>query len=202
MLPLIKIRANYLSRHKCGVYCSYLFIPTLILLTIMFFLMLKIDTRSRHHYDKFEGKALQTSIDFFNQDLEQIEKTFAFLTEDKNDCKIISQILNTSIICGTKESDLENKNMTIIKIIKDDEKYDIKLQLNKSSGVFYSSLISTESFIDLFISPDSYESYLDIDSYEYKGYNENYNKFLQLQSVMSKFLIKKKVKIMKINIFY
>ena len=192
MLSLIKIRAKYLSRHKCGVYCSYLFIPTLIFITIMFILMLRIDKSSRHYPHKFEGVALQTSIDFFNQDLKQIEDTFAFLTEDKNDCKIISQILSTSITCGTKESDVENKNKTIIKIINDDEKYDIKLQLNESSGVFDNNLISTENFIDLFISPDYYKSRLNLDYYEHYGYNENYNKFLQLQSLMSKFLIKKK----------
>ena len=164
--------------------------------------MLDINRINSSFEYRFEGKALQTNIDFFNQDLEQIEEKYAFVIEDKDDCTIISQILNTSIICETKESDIENKNLAIIKVINKGDKYDIKLQQNEIFQVFDSSLLSTESFVDLFLSPDSYESYLDIDSYEYKGYNENYNKFLQLQSVMSKFLIKKKVKIMKINIFY
>ena len=35
MFSLVKIRARYLTRHWCGVYCSYLFIPTLLLLSLL-----------------------------------------------------------------------------------------------------------------------------------------------------------------------
>ena len=136
---------------------------------------------------QYEGEILETNIDLFNQTLEDVGNTLAFVTEEQNDCNIIKEILKTDIKCETQETDLDNERIPIVKIINDDGKYDFKLIQSGDSHIFSSyKSFTTSEFINLFKSPDIDSSGFDYD------YSYNYGKFLQLQSLFTKFLIKKK----------
>ena len=119
------------------------------------------------------------------------------MTEDKDDCNIIKGILETEIACETQETDLVNDTIPIVKIINNNGKYDFNFIQNIDSQIFISYIpFTTSRFIDLFKSPDIKTS-----GFYYDDYKANYRKFLQLQSLFTKFLIKKKVKLMTINNF-
>ena len=184
MLTLVQIRAKYLSRNVCSVYCSYFFIPSLILMTILGSLANGGSRREKEDKYNFNGTEIESNIDLFNQPLVDVGNTFAIVTEEKSDCNIIEDILKTEISCE-KETDLVNDTIPIVKIINDHGKYDFQLIQDTNNTLF--SSYSTSQFINLFISPDNSKSGLD-----YYEYTSNYRMFLQLQSLFTKFLIKKK----------
>ena len=80
MLSLIKIRAKYLSRHKCGVYCSCCFIPTLILIVIALGVGIGIRMGS-YDYDRYYGEVLKTNLNLFEQDLKYREQAVPFYVD-------------------------------------------------------------------------------------------------------------------------
>ena len=190
MFSLVKIRARYLSRHLCAVYCTNLFIPTLIIIIILII----GKERSRNYYDqKFPGKTVDTNVDLFKQNLTIFEKKdIVFITEDIKDCDIITKIIGKSINCKIIGDLTIDKNLPNIKIINKDDKYDIQLQLEKDYSLFYSGILS-EDYVNLFISPVS----KDIEKISYLStfedyYDRYYPTFLSFQSLFTKFLILKK----------
>ena len=176
MFSLVKIRARYLTRHWCGVYCSYLFIPTLLLLSL---LSINNDNDDDLNYlPKSKGELIiDPDFSLLNSDISNINE-FDFLVEDENDCNIIKNI-SYSNKCGTDE-DLLGKY--IVKIKNKKGKYDIQIKSKGKSKIF---------------NEDIFEYYKYIDPFYFKGVNEidyfeNYKGFFELQSLLSKFLIIKK----------
>ena len=182
MFSLIKIRAKYLKRHLCAVYCSNLFIPTLAIFILLILLYIGLDVllKFKESNTQYPGRTLDKNIDLFKLNLSIFDNNIVFLTEDVKDCDIINNILGKSINCKTDENDETDKKKQIVKIINKDEKYDIQLQLkgySLFSGIIY------EDYIGLFKSPDySFEN----------TYKSNYPLFLSFQSLFTKFLILKK----------
>ena len=152
MITLVKIRSKYLSRHPCGVYCSYLFIPTLILLSIFnnsSFRKSKIVEES-----KYNGKSLLKNQEIFNQNFSSIINiNFAILTDDSKDCDLINSLLGSintlSLLCSSKESEIDDKH-DIIKIEQKNGKYEIKLIEHKYTNLFYDYILDTNRYVDLF----------------------------------------------------
>ena len=70
MISLIKIRAKYLSRHPCGVFCTYLFIPTMILLFLIE--VRNYNNRKITDDEGFSGKIVETNVNLFKGDFSSI----------------------------------------------------------------------------------------------------------------------------------
>ena len=52
MLPLIKIRAVYLKRKKASIFFSYLFIPSIITISVLFYIINKDKEKPLEMKDK------------------------------------------------------------------------------------------------------------------------------------------------------
>ena len=66
-----------------------------------------------------------------NFNVTQFLKTGAIVTENKEDCDIINNIIyknkSSSLICETKESDIPHNTRNVVKIINDNGKYILEL---------------------------------------------------------------------------
>ncbi len=189
MISLIKIRARYLSRHPCGVFCTYLFIPTMILLFLIE--VRNYNNRKITDDEGFSGKIVETNVNLFKGDFSSIiNYNLAFLTENIIDCNIIKYILGKSITCKTDESEIIDNDKVIVKIINKDNKYNIQLQQNTKNQIFSSDEFVTNNFIDLFKYPEIRSSYHNYNSFNY-FYRKYYHIFLNFQEFFSEFLIQK-----------
>ena len=190
MLTLLKIRSKYLVRHYCTVFCSYFFIPTLVFLSL-----LNVDHQNEYFSIKsnsnLKGEIVKKNINLFNQNLEEkdIDK-FGFIVENEKDCEILKNILNSTyliksnfFLCKTQEDEIENYNRSIIKINNKEGKYDIQLFQN-NYDIFGSDLFKYDKFINPFY----------FDKRNSIEFSDNYKFYLKLQSLLSKFIIKKEKK--------
>ena len=153
MLSLVKIRAQYLKRHMCGVYCSYLLIPSMII----FYLLIAIVNQyySKNEYENEEpneGKELESNIDLFQLDDTYQRNSYyddiTFLVEDNQDCNILKDLISSSFDCTDNEADAAKKNL--IKIINKNGKYDIQFFQDEDSYFFYRDVFDSERMIDPF----------------------------------------------------
>ena len=184
MLSLVKIRARYLSRHKCVVYFSYFFIPTLIFILLV---ITAISNEKLYYIIKDGEKIYGEEVEIVkifdeNEDFSEFQEDFGIVSENKEDCYIINNLINKnksiSLACDTQEKDFINDNINYIKIINDNGKYNIEL-----IEVKYHSFIDSEYFYyDKFADPFYYETSFSVHYYHsdkkiYKYETLNYNHF-------------------------
>ena len=189
MITLIKIRRKYLFNHYCSVYWSYFFIPSLMLIIIVFSSSyLSSENGKYSEKNKIEGKASNISIQLFSQNITFNKYNFSFVSNDEKNKEILQELIKTNIEWFYQEngesdevlwSKINSKN-AIIKIINENERYKINLIQSKEKPVFNHSL-KTFSYSNLFEIPNN-----NINDFEY------FNEFIQLQSLFAQFLIKKK----------
>ena len=185
MLPLVSIRTQYLKRHCCAVYCSYLLIPTLITFSLLIAIANQLYSENRYVEDNsYSGTVLESDLNLFNYKDDHLNsRLISFLVDNQGDCEILKEYLNpTELDCNYDEDMLNNKN-NLIKIKNKNGKYDIQLVSQDNSYSFVD--FETEMFADPFYQPYYYSD---------SGLYSNDRHFLMLQSVLSKFLIKKEGK--------
>ena len=194
MLSLVKIRARYLSRHKCVVYFSYFFIPTLIFISLV---ITAISNEKLYYIIKDGEKIYGEEVELVkifddNEDFSEFQEDFGIVSENKEDCYIINNLINKnkslSLACDTKEKDFINDNINYIKIINDNGKYNIELIEVKYHSLFSSSFFYYDKFADPFYYENSFSYYYDNETNK-KIYK--YETFLKLQTLLSQFLIEK-----------
>ena len=185
MFTLVKIRARYLSRHCCGVYCSYLFIPTMILLSLLNFK--DINKTKLDDGGKLDGIVIKKQFNLFeNQDFTNI-KNYGFLVDDRQECDTLKKFIQEksgnieNFHCETDEDDL--KDIDIVKIKNKNGKYDITIKTEKESYFYNDKIFDYYKYID----PFYFEGREEIQIFD-----KSYKSFMQLQSFISQFLIKKK----------
>ena len=150
MLALIKIRTKYLSQHACGVYWGYLFIPSMIILSLIN--LGSFQRRELEDGNIIKGYKLNQNRNLFNQSYSKISSDkFAILVDEENDCNIFrnQDYFNVILECGKEENKLNNQK-NIIKIINKNGKYDIKLQQPKKNYVLSKSILETWEYSALF----------------------------------------------------
>ena len=190
MKSLIKIRAKYISTHKLSVYLSYFLIPSLVVFALIFG---TTHLLNRNTNDIFlQGEILNEDLNILDNDnFTELIKNSAIVTENKEDCDIINNIIyknkSSSLICETKEGDITDDNIkNVFKIINDNGKYNIELiqlingYINDDYYIIPSNFIHNEKFSDPFYYNDFQEDF-----------NIKYKSFLDLQSLFAQFLIKK-----------
>ena len=122
MLTLIKIRAKYLSRHTCGVFWSYLFIPIMVIINFIPYLFRPRGTISFSEKMKNSTIILQNFKELFNKNFNLNPQNYLILTDEMNDCNIINKIVkedfssNQTFECSTKgvDSDKMERNIVIV----------------------------------------------------------------------------------------
>lgn len=102
MLALIKIRLKYLSNHRCSVYWSYFFLPSITLIYLILILIIaKFDKRNfiRYYYreEKFYGKDLNITKSLFSNNIEFSKYNFSLVSKDEKDKKILQEIIKSDI---------------------------------------------------------------------------------------------------------
>ena len=126
----------------------------------------------------------------------------AIISQDENECKALSDFIknetdpqinrlkldiqNPEYKCYKEEKELSN-NEDAIAIINNNEKYEFKLIKHSSHNFFGKNLLSIENVIDMF----------NIENLNYTNetnYNVRYSVYLELQSLLAKYLIQKKGK--------
>jgi hypothetical protein len=127
-----------------------------------------------------------------NEDFSEFQEDFGIVSENKEDCYIINNLINKnksiSLTCDTQEKDFINDNINYIKIINDNGKYNIELIEVKYHSLFSSSFFYYEKFADPFYYETSFSYYYDNETNK-KIYK--YETFLKLQTLLSQFLIEK-----------
>lgn len=132
MKSLLKIRRIYVSTHRLRIFLSFFLVPSILFVPLLFggtFGSKKNDTQ-----DSIQGKILEENITLLDNDnfnVTQFLKTGAIVTENKEDCDIINNIIyknkSSSLICETKESDIPHNSRNVVKIINDNGKYILEL---------------------------------------------------------------------------
>ena len=173
-------------------YCSYLLIPSFILLSLLAAYSDSYSRKERSDSGLIPGKNIEKDIYLFgNAKFNDLDNKLAIITKNKDDCDIIDDLIHknqSSLLgCVTEESDIPEKVTNVIKIINDNGKYKIELIELGEGGNYYDKelLIPYYNF--------KYEEYSD------PFYNEDlnnfsqseYTTFLEIQSLFAQFLIQK-----------
>ena len=173
MITLIKIRRKYLSNHYCAVYWSYFFIPSLMLIFLLFNLN-SFEIKKYSEKNKFEGKDFNMTKALFSQNI-TFNKNFSFISNDEKDKKIMQKLIKADIewfYQSSEEFDEDlwpkiNRKNLIIKINNENERYKINLIQNKKNAIFNYSL-NIFSYSNPFVPPNN-----NINNFE--CYNEFFN---------------------------
>ena len=181
MITLIKIRTKYLTNHLCSVYFSYFFIPSLLLISLIFtFRYVIIRKKEEYNEIKTDWTYKEISKLLFSENLSFDH--ISLVSDDEKDQQILKELTKSEIEWANDINKLKNTKNSIFKIINEKEKYKIELIQNKDSCFFNEDeLIS--SYSDPFF-PNTTDS-LDIIKFE---------NFTRIQSLFAQFLIKKKGK--------
>jgi len=82
MITLIKIRRKYLFNHYCSIYWSYFFIPSLIPIFLIPFLL--IDRKEKFsEKNKIEGKVYNKTIELFSHNINSDKYNVSLVSNDE-----------------------------------------------------------------------------------------------------------------------
>ena len=205
MLSLLRIRIKYIKVHLTSFIIYYLIIPGLLLITSI---ILKIKSKRRENlitFEKTNSYQKGEYLLFQNNDKKKYSKLSYYLNElsliskDEKECKSLAEFMKnetydknaeipmnkTEFKCYKDEKELPPDEDAIV-IIKEEEKYEFQLLKHNRFTMFDSKLLSTELTVDLF--NVEYLKLINESGYKYK-----YPIYLDFQSLIAKYLIKKKL---------
>ena len=186
MLALIKIRFRYLSNNCCSVYWNYFFIPSITFISLIIFLKVNKFKLNFSELPKTQGPEFIITNELLSKNIDYNKYNFSLVSNDEKDKTIFEEIIKSNIEWSTQESGIKNNN-NIIKIINKNERYNIELIIrNKTNTIFYSWSLSSFQFYDPFKTSRNL--------IERKHEFERFDKFIELQSLLAQFLIKKNKK--------
>lgn len=197
MIPLLKIRIKYIKGHLTSFITYNIIIPIFLLIAGLVIksvkepdLCKKTNSYANGEYYLFknENQKYKNILYFFDE--------ISLISKDSKECKELAEFMkkeaNQTIFpmekaefkCYRDEKDLPYDEDGIL-IIKNNDKYEFQLIKHNSYILFDYRIISTENNIDLF-NVDNLEL---IDK---SDYNNKYSIYLELQSLLAKYLIQKK----------
>ena len=148
MITLIKIRAQYLFNHSCGIFWVYFFIPVIILYEIRGSFSSEIYNKGIE-YTSEEGINLNSSNYVFGG-RSLSGSSFALVSDDEED-KNYLKMLNSDIKWTKDENDVDDKH--IIKLINKNNKYNIQFKQDTRNSLFYNLLNNVYKYYDTFRRP-------------------------------------------------
>ena len=198
MLPLIKIRVTYLKRKKFSIIFSYLLIPTIINVAVIYYML---------HKDPEEPiKMNEKQIFYYNSDY------YLFKSSNSSNYDEIKQYLeNTSLVVNNNEigekllNYIKKKTNITLKLYSDEEQLNnnsqniIILNYNEKKNIYKFSYKEKE-IIDLFYKKNfpfntsflSSQNASDVFKYDYNNYDftaKQNEVFFKYQSFLASFLI-------------
>ena len=207
MLPLIKIRATYLKRHKGKVIMSYCFIPIIVISLAAYFTVRKssdgdiiINDKQNFTYNYNSEYYLFKDSNFTNIYF-YLSNTSLVVNDENIGKKLVEYIEEQAKIklnLYKDESELNNNSQNIVILDYNENKDSFKFtykekQISQTNLSHYfpfkSELLSTQNALDIF----NYEY-----NYKYRTTDEINKIFLTYQAFFAKFLIEK-IKGKKIN---
>jgi len=188
MITLIKIRSKYLTNHYCSIYWSYFFIPSIILIfIIIIFFSRRIKEYSPQN--KIEGKAFNLTKSLFSQNITFNRYKYTFISNDEKDKIILQELIKTDIEWFYQENENEEVDQDLLSKIK---YYNNIIKINNKNERYKINLIQIEGYRIFGWSSNTF-SYSNL--FEPPYYNteddNHFNEFIQLQSLLAQFLIKK-----------
>ena len=201
MLPLLKIRIKSIKPHLASYIIFYIIIPLVFLLISIYLksnskfkenvkIIPKIDSSIQGEYTLFqEDKQKQYSklvyyldeLSIISKDINECNSFAQFMKNETYDNSIL-KMEKSDFKCYQNEKDLPPDEDAIV-IIKNGEKYEFQLFKHNRFIMFENKILSTYNSINLF----------NVESTEEKSYKQTYQLFLDFQSLISKYLIKKKL---------
>ena len=195
MLSLIKIRATYLKRKKGTVIVSYLLIPTIISVAVIYYMIKKdpseeqvINEKQTFQYDKSLYLFNNSNYDELNQ---YLSNTSLVVNHEEVGKKLVNYIkdkTNISLTLYSNEDQLNNYSQNIIILDYNEKKKTYKFSYKEREIVdffyikpfpFNTTILSSQNASDVF-------------KYDYQNYqiaeSQNFI-FFKYQSFFSKFLI-------------
>ena len=135
----------------------------------------RINTSERYILKK---KIINSHINLFRDynNYTVLQNDLAFLMDNKDDCNLLNNEIKYNFTCVEKENE-ETKNKNIIKIIKKNGKYIIQYLQPEDNNFYDHSKFNSEKYMDPKNSGNLKIDYID--------------NFIQIQSILTKFLIKK-----------
>ena len=204
MLTLFKIRIKSIRAHLTSFIIFYIIIPLGFLLISIY---LKSNSKFRENIKIIPkiNSSIQGEYILFEEDKQkQYSKLVYYLDElsiiskDKDECNSFAQFMKNETYdnpilkmeksdfkCYQNENDLPPDEDAIV-IIKNGEKYEFQLYKHNRFIMFERRIFSTYDSIDLF-------NVEKLESTKEKNYKHKYQLFLDLQALISKYLIKKKL---------
>ena len=195
MLSLIKIRATYLKRKKGTVIFSYLLIPTIISVAVIYYMMKKdpseeliINEKQEFSYDKSLYLFNNSNYDELKQYLSNTSLVVNHGEVGKKLVNYIKDKTNISLTLYSDEDQLNNYSQNIIILDYNEKKKTYKFSYKEREIVdfFYQK---TFPFNTTYLSSQNAS---DVFKYDYKNYqiSESQNFiFFKYQSFFAKFLI-------------
>ena len=201
MLPLLKIRIKSIKPHLASFIIFYIIIPLVFLLISIYLksnskfkenvkIIPKIDSSIQGEYTLFqEDKQKQYSklvyyldeLSIISKDINECNSFAQFMKNETYDNSIL-KMEKSDFKCYQNEKDLPPDEDAIV-IIKNGEKYEFQLFKHNRFIMFENKILSTYNSINLF----------NFESTEEKSYKQTFQLFLDFQSLISKYLIKKKL---------
>jgi len=190
MLSLIKIRSKYALRHKCSFFFSYIFIPSLYFL-FLFILIIYDNFDYKKHYNKIKKMEPYHFRSYPLKEFNNIFKTLKsdyydinLLVDNEDDCNSLRNFIlkesNKYFTCIYEEKD--NKDISIVFKHKDN-KYRFHLLLYSYPFNSIYKYLSTDQNAELFLDDDC------INSYNNSNLGNFYSVYLELQILITKYLI-------------
>ena len=181
MISLIQIRAKYVMRHYCLLFWTYIFLPSIILLAAI----IQLSDREKYNKIPYQEHFETEEKTFFKdtyQALGNIMSATVFVVENNNTCDTIIKYINEMTSAITYCTNNENNNLkgiyNIIKIKEKNDKYRIFLNLKSLKYIFSRDDLIESKIVNPFIEGENYD---------FKN-----DDFFELQSLLSKLLIKMK----------
>ena len=190
MLSLLRIRVKYLIRKPCLLFWNYLFLPILVLLVAIYQLVqksTKFDVIPKENPIEIVEKEFLSANSYDN-----IKYHFYYsmiVVDDKKYCDKIIDFFNKNILipninCSTTIKDATNLTANIIQIETKKNKFRINLSLRNVGMLpfyfFEKGDLDQDKITDAF--------YINMDHYN-EAKLTKFNKFWDLQSLLSKLLI-------------
>ena len=203
MLSLIKIRIKYIIRKPCLLFWTYLFIPIIILIAAV----ITIKNKKNQTLKSFQSAILDEQRIFFkeNEEYSNIKEYLyftGFLVDNENDCEKINSVLeeynlceDKCPICTEKENTFDNYTLNIIEINKKKGKYNVELTSRFTNiGLDFFVLFEQDD-----LSQDIITDPFSVENYDKTEFPNRVDKFFELQSLISRILIKLEGKDLKHN---
>ncbi len=228
MLSLVKIRVKYIIRNPCLLFWTYILIPGIIVFSGIY----QIIDKKKKNIETYEKSIInQDSPKVFFDDYDKMYDNLlhyrklgflnfaAFIAENTETCDKIKKYLDKHNIhirdfsgepkiyedyqvCTTKESNLSNTTINIIKIEKKEKKYRVDLKCRGGNETEYSNIYRNSKFdlgknnldnYSFFNSSDLDESMVSDAFYTYNGnITKNTTKldlFFELQSFVARLIL-------------